>query len=425
MSASSRESPGSGSDEERPSISNREELVYLLAEAAELEHGLMCSYLFAAFSLRRDAKDLTDAENQAIRKWRASIRTVAMEEMLHLVLVQNLLAAIGAAPHMQRPNFPIAAGLYPSGVVLQLARFDAATLDHFIFLERPEDAALGDATECTEQTEYTRTTRWPTVTPSAQDYPTVGALYRGIEAGFERLAESLGEKRLFLGDPRAQVESSLVSLEGLHAVTDMASVHRAIGRIIEQGEGGRRKHDDSHFDRFQNIRVEFEELVRLRPEFDPAHPVVTNPVMNAPADRERCVHVNVPSTARVLDVATGAYALMVQLLASFFSASRDDASRRKLGEGAILLMTTAIAPFGELLATLPANTSMADRTAGFSFTLPRSIHALPLSSPASILLHERATQVADACSGVAQATGLPLTEIAAKIHTVAALLARL
>jgi hypothetical protein len=31
-------------------IENRKTLTYLLCEAAELEHGLMCEYLYAAFS---------------------------------------------------------------------------------------------------------------------------------------------------------------------------------------------------------------------------------------------------------------------------------------------------------------------------------------------------------------------------------------
>ena len=32
-------------------IEHREALIYMLCEAAELEHGIMCQYLFAAFSL--------------------------------------------------------------------------------------------------------------------------------------------------------------------------------------------------------------------------------------------------------------------------------------------------------------------------------------------------------------------------------------
>lgn len=36
-------------------VQDREELIYLLCEAAEFEHSVMCSYLFAQWSLKRDA----------------------------------------------------------------------------------------------------------------------------------------------------------------------------------------------------------------------------------------------------------------------------------------------------------------------------------------------------------------------------------
>jgi len=36
-------------------IEHREALIYMLCEAAELEHGIMCQYLFAAFSMKEDA----------------------------------------------------------------------------------------------------------------------------------------------------------------------------------------------------------------------------------------------------------------------------------------------------------------------------------------------------------------------------------
>ena len=38
-------------------IENRAQLIYLLTEAAELEHGIMCCYLFAAFSIKGDVKE--------------------------------------------------------------------------------------------------------------------------------------------------------------------------------------------------------------------------------------------------------------------------------------------------------------------------------------------------------------------------------
>ena len=36
-------------------VEDRKELTYLLSQAAELEHGVMCEYLYAAFSLKSTA----------------------------------------------------------------------------------------------------------------------------------------------------------------------------------------------------------------------------------------------------------------------------------------------------------------------------------------------------------------------------------
>src|SRR6202046_3406582 len=79
-------------------IEHREALIYMLCEAAELEHGIMCQYLFAAFSIKQDAVEgLTDDQVATVRRWRERVSHVAAQEMLHLALVQNLLSAIGAA----------------------------------------------------------------------------------------------------------------------------------------------------------------------------------------------------------------------------------------------------------------------------------------------------------------------------------------
>ena len=127
-------------------IEHREALIYMLCEAAELEHGIMCQYLFAAFSLKqRENEGLTAGELEAVRRWRRAISHVATEEMLHLALVHNLLSAIGAAPHMARPNLPAPAHHYPAGVNLMLVPFGEAALQHFMFLERPEGWALEGA----------------------------------------------------------------------------------------------------------------------------------------------------------------------------------------------------------------------------------------------------------------------------------------
>src|SRR5882762_1952718 len=127
-------------------IEHREALIYMLCEAAELEHGIMCQYLFAAFSLKQDASEgLTEDELTAVRGWRQRISRVATQEMLHLALVHNLMSAIGGAPLLSRPNLPQPARHYPAGVRLSLLPFGEQALRHFMFLERPEGMDLENA----------------------------------------------------------------------------------------------------------------------------------------------------------------------------------------------------------------------------------------------------------------------------------------
>src|SRR3954462_9908879 len=99
----------------------------------------MCTYLYAAFSLRSgEAEGLSAREAAAVAGWRRVILNVAVEEMSHLAAVWNITAALGAAPRFGRTNFPLEAGILPAGVGAKLAPFSAASLQHFIYLERPE-----------------------------------------------------------------------------------------------------------------------------------------------------------------------------------------------------------------------------------------------------------------------------------------------
>ncbi len=120
-------------------VETREELIYLLGEACELEHGLMCEYLFAQFSLKREPDEgLTAAQLERVRAWESTVVDVTKQEMLHLALATNLLTALGAAPHFERPNFPILSRWYPPGVQIDLVPFGERALRHFMYLERPE-----------------------------------------------------------------------------------------------------------------------------------------------------------------------------------------------------------------------------------------------------------------------------------------------
>src|SRR4249919_3217457 len=67
-------------------VKTREELIYLLSRAAELEHGLACIYLFAAYSLKSDVSEggMSEPEARMVRGWKRRLVKVAVEEMLHL-----------------------------------------------------------------------------------------------------------------------------------------------------------------------------------------------------------------------------------------------------------------------------------------------------------------------------------------------------
>jgi hypothetical protein len=88
-------------------IENRAQLIYLLTEAAEIEHNVLCCYLFAQFSMKDDTSEgLTASQLETVRSWRATIGEIAVQEMLHLATACNLLTAVGGAPQLRRPNLP-------------------------------------------------------------------------------------------------------------------------------------------------------------------------------------------------------------------------------------------------------------------------------------------------------------------------------
>ena len=115
----------------------------------------MCTYLYAQWSLKKDESEgITAQEKEAIDRWRSSIRTVAMEEMLHLALVNNLMAAFGATPHLSRPDFPVRQGYFPSDLDFHLAPFNEQTLQHFVFIEKPEGIKMKDGAGFSHESHY-------------------------------------------------------------------------------------------------------------------------------------------------------------------------------------------------------------------------------------------------------------------------------
>jgi CDGSH-type Zn-finger protein/uncharacterized Fe-S cluster protein YjdI len=398
---------------------NREQLAYLLTEAAEIEHGLMCCYLYAAYSLKRGAADGLAPEDVAlVARWRSAIVGVAVEEMVHLSLVSNLLTAIGFAPQFARPNFPVAPGYHPSGIVVSLAPLDLATLDHFLFLERPEGVDIPDGAGFDPPPQVERATRSDRLVPSSEDYATVGHLYRGIRAGFVGLAARMGEGVLFAGDPAAQVGPEIAAIPGLTAVTDLASALRAIDTVVEQGEGTQTDSARSHYRRFLAVRDEYRTLKASRPEFEPALPVARNPVMRRPPDARHKVHVDEPKAARLMDLGNALYGHALRVLTRAFGRADDPGPARRVMVHSAIEIMTLLSPVGEMLCHLPASTAHPGVNAGLSFAMARS-NAGPERVAIWPLLTERTRELAASCANAALEIDGSLADTAKRLFDLA------
>jgi CDGSH-type Zn-finger protein/uncharacterized Fe-S cluster protein YjdI len=375
--------------EPRIAAESREQLLYLLAEAAEIEHNLMCCYLYAAFSLKRDPTEgITADEAAAIGRWRRAITEVAVEEMSHLALVANLTTALGGAAHFSRPNFPVSVGHYPSGVVVKLAPFDRQTLQHFLYLERPEGHIVPDGEGFASPQTYNRGTVTAKCMPSAQDYLTVGHLYRALADGLNAAVARQGERAVFIGDPSAQIGQRVATLPGLCEVVDLRSALAALDTIVRQGEGATVAAPESHYGRFGAIAQEYDRLHAQRRDFVPHRPVASSPVMRKPPDPAGKVHIDSPPAAAVLDVANAIYGLMLRALAQAFGRPGAEEAKRLLVDTAIDLMF-ALSPLADLLTTLPASSSRTGVTAGVSFAMLRDVACVPHGAAEWSLLHER------------------------------------
>jgi CDGSH-type Zn-finger protein/truncated hemoglobin YjbI len=372
-------------------IEHREALIYMLCEAAELEHGIMCQYLFAVFSLKQDdGEGLTEAELAATRRWRKVISRVATQEMLHLALVQNLLTAIGAAPHLSRPNFPHPSGHYPAGVHLALLPFGEEAVRHFMFLERPEGMDIRDADGMAAFGRAQPLMEAGDIVPRGQDFKTIGHMYRSIEAGFRHLAEQHGEDWLFVGPPRAQATPEYFGWPELVPVTDLASAQRAIDEILEQGEGPRGAWQEAHFGQFVEVLDEYLQAKEANLGLEATRPVQT--VNVRPCDQD----VEVPLcsdlvTARVMDLFNVAYEVLLQIFERFFAhTDESDTQLKTLADATVGLMLRVIKPLGDLITTLPAGSDYPGQTAGPSFELfYESDYLLPHRDAAWALLAER------------------------------------
>ncbi|MFZ1990813.1 MAG: ferritin-like domain-containing protein [Alphaproteobacteria bacterium] len=380
----------------------RERLIHALYEAAELEHNLMCTYLYAAFSLKDGTEEgLTPEEAAAVEEWRRAILAVAVDEMGHLAAVWNITSALGGSPRFGRGNFPLDPGALPAGVVVKLAPFSEEVLQHFIFLERPKDSPERDGIGFEPEVNFRRGIEQPRLTPMPIDYDTVGEFYETLESRLRDFVARKGESIAFCGDPLLQLSHHEVELKGAEPVICIKTASAALKAIIEQGEGAPSNSAGSHFSRFIEVRDKLAALKAKNPSFEPAHPAAWNPLLRRPVRTGNRVWIENEEAARTVDLANTGYMLMMRLLAFSYLLPRGGEEKPLAIDLAIGLMR-AVSYLAERAARLPAGPANPDCNAGMSFTAVRDSAPFPRGKAAKRFFVERFAELSEAASALAE-----------------------
>lgn len=200
-------------------ITTVEQLRNHLVQAAALELSTIPLYLYASYSIQTASYSQWAPGLSAFR----TIRSVVIEEMLHLCLVRNLMTAIGAGDQIRFYDRSIVP-TYPSPMLHRVPTLifnlepctEALMSDIFMPLELP---AKADSPAQSEQ------------------YNTIGQFYQAIVEGFERLS---GPELWKDTHTDLQYNEAYWNQDGGGkpiVVTDLITAQEAITTIVEQGEG--------------------------------------------------------------------------------------------------------------------------------------------------------------------------------------------
>lgn len=373
-------------------------LAELLCEAAELEHALACKYLFAAFSLKEEEweGDVTWQQLEMIRGWETTLLLIARQEMEHLALVCNLLTAIGEAPYLRRPNFPVSGTHYQIGIKCELECFSQAALRRFIEFEMPEGpdkellASVG-------------------ITFDRKRHTTIGRLYREIEGLFHELRGS----KLFIGPQSAQLVTSPGKQRGLtlaagptyevslSAVRTEKSATKVINRIIEEGEGSPGDTLQSHFGRLCTMYKQLAAEKRKKTPFDPVRHAVPDATHTTGGSRSKLPRLT-GMAFELVGLFDLAYETLILLLIRFIAHSDELAGEVSALQSAAFfpMMTAVIRPLGDIITQLPRSPGSGDM-AGPSFRFDRELSLLPHRESADRTIYDHLELLALRCAAYA------------------------
>jgi hypothetical protein len=266
-----------------------ERLQELLEAAVKLELATIPPYLCALYSIHPG----TNLEATMV------VRSVAVEEMLHMILAGNVLNAIGGRPRVSGPEHaPHYPHELPDGVILDLLPFSPAAVESFLQVENPEYKAEQQA----EAASGRRSRMHSSHALAVSDRPTtIGAFYAEIVAGLREVAADIGEEALFCGDPTRQIGGDYYYAAGGApiVVTDLDSACRALEEVVEQGEGDMSSAFDAdddlaHYYRFEQLKyarsyqpgdgVGIPTGPSVEVDFGAVYPMVPNPRMDELTD---------------------------------------------------------------------------------------------------------------------------------------------
>jgi hypothetical protein len=249
---------------DQPKITTIEELSDYLYAALQLEHATIPPYLTALYSLHPGSNP--DALHL--------IRVVAVEEMLHLTLVANVMNAVGIKPDLTQDGFvPRYPAHLPDGeqdFQVSLQPFSKAAVSTFLKIERPAKAPSAQARLVRRSPRLhasaNRHAHLLAVNPRDPEmqYYSIGEFYEEIIRGVQYLHSQYAAhgKELFTGDPRRQVTPDYYYSGGGHIipVTGLQSALDALSLIAGQGEGpGGGIYDAegelAHYYRFQQLEI--------------------------------------------------------------------------------------------------------------------------------------------------------------------------
>lgn len=363
------------------SLTSRDQLVKALRHAAELEIAVMLQYIYAAYSIpnyvtgaefvrlgrwTEEQLQIACGDNKEIRNHgiRGLLLEISHEEMIHFLMVNNILMAIGEPFYAAAPKFSEMNQRFPIETDFALEPFNATTIQRFMRFEYPD--FLEEDLTCETDSDL-------------HAYGSLSELYRQIRQGLETIPDLFvcpkkkgmgGEHHLFLRE-----DINKANPDYQFEIDDVKSALFAIDVIVEQGEGcdpQSPKFEKSHFQQFRRVaeilaqQQMTDSVTGCLVPWNPAYPALRNPTLQA-HDHATTI-VTVPETRGVMQIHDECYFLMMQMMVQHFGYMPSASLRRsKLMNAAIDVMTGMMRPLGELLMTLPSGKR--GRTAGPAFEI--------------------------------------------------------